>query len=345
MSYSEPIDKKISFNELSRHLHSLPDQPNAIPYVTSYYKKNWGFCLTQEERDKLKEGEYSVHIDSSFNKSGSLTYGELLIPGKSSKEIMLSTYICHPSMGNNEVSGPSVTTFVAKYFLNKEKLPYSVRIVFVPETVGSIAYIHKNLKKLKKNIIAGYVLTCIGDDGDYSFLSTKRNNTISDKAAHLAFLSLNIDYKLYSYMDRGSDERQYNSPGVDLNIASIMRTKYGEYPEYHTSLDDLDFISASGLGGGYNVVIKAINIIMTNVVPVVNSFCEPKLDKYGLYPSVSTKKTGEIVKDMMNLIAYADGNNDLISISQIINVDYFKLLDICNDLVEKNIVRIDKVVL
>ena len=231
---------------------------------------------------------FKVKIDSNFNKKGSLTYGEILIPGKSKKEILISTYICHPQMANNELSGPLVTIALAKYF-SKKKNKKTIRFIFIPETIGAIAYIKKNLTHLKKNIIGGYVLTCIGDEKNYSFLSTKYNNTNSDFAAEKAFRECKIKYKKYSFLKRGSDERQFNSCGVDLPIASIMRTKYGEYKQYHTSLDDFNLVTRKGLNGGFKIAKKSIENLLNYIIPKSVIVCEPKLQKKNLYESLSTK--------------------------------------------------------
>jgi aminopeptidase-like protein len=325
VGYSTPIDKEIEYEELIEHLYHIEDQPTAIPYITSYYSERWGFCLSFNKFKKLKKGTYKVKINSEL-KDGNLTYGEIKIKGESEKEIFLSTYVCHPSMANNELSGPVVTTALVNFIKSLEGRKYSYRIVFIPETIGSITYISRNIDEMKKNIIAGFNISCIGDDRCYSYLSTRYGNTLSDKVSK--HILKNIDYVEYSFLDRGSDERQYCSPGVDLPIATICRSKYGAYPEYHTSLDDLTLISPSGLYGGYEKIKKAIELLEKNNYYKVNVLCEPQLGKRGLYPTISTKTSGAIVKTMMNFIAYADGNNDLIDIANIIGVQADELFDI-----------------
>ena len=325
VGYSTPIDKEIEYEELIEHLYHIEDQPTAIPYITSYYSERWGFCLSSNKFKKLKKGTYKVKINSEL-KDGNLTYGEIKIKGESEKEIFLSTYVCHPSMANNELSGPVVTTALVNFVKSIKNRKYSYRIVFIPETIGSITYISRNIDEMKKNIIAGFNISCIGDDRSYSYLSTRYGNTLSDKVSK--HILKNIDYVEYSFLDRGSDERQYCSPGVDLPIATICRTKYGAYPEYHTSLDDLTVISPNGLYGGYDKLKKAIELLENNNYYKVNVLCEPQLGKRGLYPTISTKTSGAIVKNMMNFIAYVDGNNDLIDIANIIGVQAGELFDI-----------------
>ena len=244
VGYSKPIKKKINKQELFKHLHTLEKLPKAIPYVTSYYNKYWGFCSTHNQKKLINKNyrikdKFEICINTKFNKNGFMHYGELILPGLSKKEILISTYICHPSMANNELSGPLVAIALSKFFI-KRKLKKTLRFIFIPETIGSITYLSKNLNHLRQNVIGGYNLSCIGDDRQYSCMFSKYENTPSDTAIIETFKKLKIKFKKYSFLDRGSDERQYNSPGIDLPIASIFRTKYGEYPEYHTSLDNFN---------------------------------------------------------------------------------------------------------
>jgi aminopeptidase-like protein len=317
ISYSVPVDTWLPLEKLDKHLHSLPDQPTAIPYLTSYYSKNWGFCLSHNQRSKLKNGNYHVVIESKFKK-GNLSYGEILIPGKEKKEIFLSTYICHPSLANNEISGPVVTIALARFLNSIKNRRFSYRIVFVPETIGAIAYIHKNLKILKQKIIAGFVLTCVGDNKCFSFLASRKNNTFADKVARFALEDSELKFKEYSFLDRGSDERQYCSPKVDLPVCSIMRSKYMEYPEYHTSLDNLEFISPEGLVGSFKIYQKIIFIIENNYKYINTFACEPYLVKFGLGTKLGSLKDKSLTTtNILNILAYADGENDLIDISRI----------------------------
>ncbi len=340
VGYSIPFKGKLSLDELQNHLYSLENQKDAIPYITSYYKERWGFCLSQDNRDKLEEGEYEVFIDSKLF-DGFLTYGELIIKGETESEIFLSTYICHPSMANNELSGPCVTSYLAKWITSLEKRKFSYRIIFIPETIGSITYLSKNIETMKKNIIAGYNISCIGDNRAYSYLPSRNGKTISDKIAKHVLSHIDNNFIEYKWSDRGSDERQYCSPNVDLPIASIMRTKFGEYPEYHTSLDNLDnVVTPDGLMGGFLALKKAITAIEKNSFPMIKVLGEPQLGKHGLYPSIGGPKASEELRVMMNLITHADGKKDLIDIAEICKIPVWDLYPVVKILVDKDLLSI-----
>ena len=337
VGYSTPVDEWMTLAELQPHLHSLPEQPDAIPYITSYYARRWGFCFAHSQREKLKDGRYHVVIDSTLE-PGSLTYGEVTLKGREEKEILLSTYICHPSMANNELSGPVVTTALVRWLASLAERRNSYRVVFIPETIGSIVYISRHLEELKRRTVAGYVITCIGDDRAYSFLRSRDGNTLADRAAKLVMNRHAPDHVEYSYLDRGSDERQYCSPGVDLPVASIMRTRYQSYPEYHTSLDDLSLVTPSGLEGGYTVVRKVLELLEGNRVYRAVHPCEPQLGKRGLYPTLSTRGAGNTVRAMTNLLAYADGTRDLVDIAALTGISAEEALENAARLVDAGLI-------
>ena len=337
VGYSVPVDKWITLSELQEHFYSLPEQPNAIPYVTSYYKERWGFCISHDERLKLKDGKYHVFIDSTLE-DGSLTYGEYIIKGETEQEVFLSTYICHPSMANNELSGPVVAAFIGKW-LASQPIRYTYRIVFIPETIGSITYLSRHLEELKKNVLVGFNISCIGDDRAYSYVASRYEKSLADKVAFNVLSFKHPDFIKYSFLDRGSDERQYCSPGVNLPFVTLSRSKYGTYPEYHTSLDNLDFVTAEGLFGGYELVKDCIYVIENNRMFRVTCYGEPQLGKRGLYPNLSTKKSGASVETMMDFIAYADGTNDLIEISNIIQKPIREIVPIGKKLLEAGLLE------
>ena len=338
MGYSAPIDKIVTRDELFKMVYTQPDQPDVIPYVTSYYKGRSGFCMSENQKQSLDKEKYRVYIDSEL-KDGSLTYGEILIPGESEKEIFLSTNICHPSMGNNELSGPCVATFLAKWLLEKPRR-YSYRIIFIPETIGAITYLSRNLEAMKQNTIAGFTMTCVGDDRTYSYIASRHGNTLADRTAKNILRFHAPNHIAYTFLERGSDERQYNAPGVDLPVCSICRSKYGEYSEYHTSADNLDFISPDGLGGAFNVYSKCIEALEANKTYKINCLGEPQLGKRGLYPTVSKKGQYDEVKSLMDFIAYADGTNDLIDISDITGVSVEQLYRCSENLISAGLLDI-----
>jgi len=341
IGYSHAFKGKMPLPMLQEHLYSLPDQPDAIPYITSYYEPRWGFCIADEERKLLESGDYEVLIDSDHI-NGFLNYGELIIPGDSTEEIFLSTYICHPSMANNEISGPTVTTFIAKWLSELPKLKYTYRVVFIPETIGSLTYLSKNLNTLKKNVIAGFNISCIGDERAYSFLPSRHGNTISDQVAKHVLRYLDPNFVQYTWQDRGSDERQYCAPGVDLPIASIMRTKYGAYPEYHTSLDKLGtVVTSKGLYGGFKAIKKAIEILETNRNPLVTVLGEPQMGKRGLRPTLSTKELMPSIRLMMDVLSYSDGTNSILDIAEKCLTQYSEVFDICTTLSDLNLIQFE----
>lgn len=336
VGYSVPIDEQMTLAELEDHLFSLPDQSDAIPYVTSYYKERWGFCLTHRQRQSLKPGIYRVFIDSEL-RDGSLTYGECIFPGLTEKEIFLSTYVCHPSMANNELSGPVVTTFISKWIQSQPRY-YTYRIVFVPETIGSLTYLSRNLERLKKNVIAGFNISCVGDERAFSYVSSRYSDTLADRIARHALASVSPNYTAYSFLERGSDERQYCSPGVDLPLVGLCRSKYGTYPEYHSSLDNLELVTARGLAGGYEMVRRCLEALEGNFRYKVNFLGEPCLGKRGLYPTLSRKGSADGVKIMTDFIAYADGRNDLVGIADLIGVTVWDLFPIVAQLKEAHVI-------
>ena len=339
VGYSTSVDAWLELSELQPHLYSLPDQPDAIPYVTSYYQKRWGFCLSDTQKSRLSEGRYRVFIDSDL-KPGVLNYGELLIEGRESQEIFLSTYVCHPSMANNELSGPVVTTALVKWLLIQPNLRYSYRVVFVPETIGSLVYMSRNLDDMRAKIKAGFNVTCIGDDRCYSYLPSRRTNSLSDVVAQHVLKHIDSKFKKYSWLDRGSDERQYCAPGADLPIATIMRSKHREYPEYHTSLDTLGgVVTEDGLAGGFRALQTAISIIELNFTPIVTTIGEPQLGKRGLYPDISQKGSADGFRNLINMISLSDGTKSLLEIAEIIDTPFIELLELAKPIVEAGLLR------
>lgn len=340
VNYSIPVQKKLTLEQLDKHLYSLPDQPDAIPYVTSYYKPLWGFCISDNQRKQLKKGNYYVKIDSRLE-NGSMSYAELIIKGETEEEVLISTYTCHPSMANNETSGPVLATFLAKWIKEQKKRKYTYRIIYVPETIGAVAYLSHNLDKMKEKTIAGFVITCVGDDRAYSYMPSKKGDMLSDKVA-LHVLEKKIKhFKKYSFLERGSDERQYCAPGVDLPVCSLMRSKYGEYPEYHTSEDNLSLVSADGLQGSFNAHIDIFKILEANNKYIATVLGEPQLGKRNLRSAIGAgKELATEYKNISNFLAYADGSLDLVDIANILDIYALDLLPIVDKLLEQGLIKL-----
>ena len=337
VGYSLPIDKVVSREELLEHVYTMPDQPDWIPYVTSYYKERWGFCMTENQKQTLTDEEYHVVIDSTLE-DGSLTYGELIVPGQTDDEILFSSYLCHPSMANDDLSGPVVLTELMKYVLQMKDRRYTYRFVINPETIGAITYISRNLDALLKHVKAGFVLSCVGDDRTYSYLATKYGDTLTDRVMQNVLKFHFPEYKKYSFLDRGSDERQYGSAGVNLPVCGFCRSLYTKYPEYHTSADNMDLISPEGLQGAYDVMVKVIMALENNYYYAMTCQCEPQLGKRGLYPTISYRGSHDSVNVIRDFTAYADGSHDLIDVSNLINVPIDVLIDIKDKLKAHNLI-------
>jgi aminopeptidase-like protein len=324
-TYSIPFEGYLSSKQLLKKIITHKTLKNAIPYKTLYYKKDWLFCLSKNQLEKIKKNKskfYFIKINTKFT-VGKMNYGELLIPGKSNKEILISTYICHPSLANNELSGMVMTTYLARHFQNKI-LNYSIRFLFIPETIGSISYIKYNLKNLKNNFLAGFIVTCVGDNGKFSILKPKNENCVSYKTSLKVLKDINVKFKLISFLKRGSDERQYSWPGVDLNFTSIMRTKYGSYKEYHTSLDNLSFISSKNIKETLKLYIKIINKINKSLFPQTISICEPFYENKNFIDYNSAVE----VRLINNFLIYSDGLTSIEELSGILKINSTKCMNI-----------------
>lgn len=338
LGYSVPVDDYLSLDELKEHLYSLEDQPEVFPYVTSFYKERWGFSLSQNQKDSLKEGTYHAVIKSTLE-NGSLTYGELIVPGETDEEIFISSYTCHPSMANNECSGPALLTYLARYVLDIPKRKYTYRFVLAPETIGALVYLSRNLETLKSKVIAAFNLTCVGDDRTYSMVHSKYADTLSDKVLESVLKYHYPKYKDYSFIFRGSDERQYQAPGADIPMVVLCRSKFHVYPEYHTSADNMNIISPDGLAGSYDVMLQCIETLENNRKIRIKTIGEPKLGKYGLVPTMSSKETYQETLIIKDVCAYADGKNDILDLSKIINKPVREIIQVVNKLSEAGLIE------
>ena len=338
VGYSEPVDKVVSLEELDAHLHSLPDQPDAIPYVTSYYRRTWGFCCTHNQRKQLTRQRYRVHIDATLE-PGHMTYATAFFPGRSVETILLSTYMCHPSMANNELSGPALQTAIGQWIKEKPRR-YSYLLLYVPETIGAIYYLSRNLSRLQRTVEAGFVLSCCGDDRQWSYLPSRQGNTLSDRALLHTLQYQHPDFVRYSFLDRASDERQYQSPGVDLPVIPFARSLYRHYPEYHTSLDDLSLVSAEGLQHSFDTLTTCLEVLEANRTYRNTCLCEPQLGKRGLYPTTSIKGGYDDTVDIIiNFLAYCDGKTSLLDVAQRIGVPAWRCVPIVRKLRENGLLE------
>ena len=319
LNYSIPFQGSVSRDTLNEHLHSLPDRPDAIPYVTSYYQEHWGFCLSQQQRDDLPEGDYDVVIDTEMV-DGAMTLSEAVLPGDSTDEILFSTYTCHPSLANNELSGPLVTAFLYRMLAAVPRRRYTYRFVFLAETIGTIGYLSRLGAHFKDKLRAGYIVSCVGTDVPFTYKRSRQGDSLADRAAIWTMKHLYGDGLTVLDFDpaNGSDERQYCSPGFNLPVGSLMRTVYGTYPEYHTSLDNRDFISFDAMAESaiaYYEICRSLELNgqFKNLVAA----CEPQLGKRGLYPTIGGgAEIATQIGSMLWVLNYSDGHHDLLDIAE-----------------------------
>lgn len=318
MGYSKPFRGFVSRDELMAHLYTKPELPDAIPYMTSYYREDWGFCVQHRRLPEFTDDWYEVLIDADL-RDGHMTLGEGFIQGRTDKEILLSTYVCHPSMAINELSGPLVQIMIYKALLERKQPKYSYRFLFLPETIGALLYLSRHGEDLKRKVAAGYVVNCVGHGEAFTYKKSKRGDTLADKAALHVLKQSGKPFKVVEWNPFGSDERQYCSEGFRLPIGSLMRTMYGEYPEYHTSLDDRSLISEQVLLETADMYLDVIDTLEANETYVsTHIHGEPKLDKRGFYPYTSGTRTAEEKKRVLkttHLIAFSDGRHDLMDIA------------------------------
>jgi aminopeptidase-like protein len=342
LGYSEPFSGKIHYEILKEHIYTLPEQPDLIPYLTSYYKRRWGFCMSHKDFEKLNQNdEYEVYIDSSLDENGSMTIAEAIIKGNTDEEVLFSTYICHPSLANNELSGPLVSAFVYEKLKQIKNLKYTYRFVFVPETIGSIYYLSQNGEYFKKHLKAGFIITCVGDSGIFTYKKSRTGNALPDRVVELLLQQTEQNYTIVDFFPSGSDERQYCSPGFNLPVGSLVRTMYGKYPEYHTSGDNKEFISFEAMEKTVNKYLEIIEIIEKND-RYVNTmpFCEPQLGKRGLYPTLgSQKEMQNVVMAMMWILNLADGKSDLIDMSNRSKIPLKELIPVVDMLIKNGLLN------
>lgn len=341
MGYSVPIHKKVSLNELRNHLYTLPDLPNSIPYRTSYYEENWGFCLKNSQYENLEDDVYEVVIDSTLE-NGSLSYGEYFLQGELKDEILLSCYICHPSMCNDNLSGISLLTVLAK-MLHEKKLRYSYRFLFIPETIGAITWLCLNKNKVSK-IKQGLVATCLGDSGKTTYKKTKHGDAEIDKVVEKVLIESNKPFEIKDFSPIGSDERQFSSPGFNLPIGSLMRSPYLYFPEYHTSNDNLDFVDPIYLYDSFRKYAKTIFILENNLT-YLNLYPngEPQLGKRGLQKTIGANqlKDSDLVP-ILWILNLSDDSNSLLDISSRSQINFESIKKAADILIKKGLLRVIK---
>jgi aminopeptidase-like protein len=314
LNYSVPVHVRLSLSELRPHLYSIPDRPEWIPYRTSYYREDWGFCLTHKKLLSLEDGEYEVCIDSSLA-DGSLTYGECLIPGQSQEEVLISCHACHPSLANDNLSGIAVATALVAS-LAERKLRYSYRFLFIPGTIGAIAWLARNGKAAER-VRHGLVLTCVGDAGGFHYKKSRRGDAEIDRAAAHVLRHCGEPAETLEFSPYGYDERQYCSPGFNLPVGCLMRSAWGTFPEYHTSADNLDFIRQEKLSGTLRVCLSVCDVIERNDIYLNRSpYCEPQLGKRGLYSSTGGAAIEQEIHARLWVLNQSDGSNSLLDIAE-----------------------------
>jgi len=321
VNYSVPVRRKMPLSELREHLHTLADRPEWIPYVTTYYAENWGFCLAAKDLDQLRDGEYEACIDATL-KSGSLTYGEYYLPGKRTEEVLLTCHACHPSMCNDNLSGVALVATLAE-FLRGAKREYSYRFLFIPGTIGSIAWLARNESQVSR-IRHGLVVACVGDSGKFHYKRTRRGDADVDQAAIHALKMSGNEFEVRDFSPYGHDERQFCSPGFNLAVGSLSRTPHGEFPQYHTSADDLDFVRPQALAGSLAMYLSILRILEKNG-RWINTCpkCEPQLGKRGLYGALGGRtNASQIEMAMLWLLNYSDGDHSLLDIAERANISF-----------------------
>ena len=316
VSYSTPVKKGVSLGELRKHLFSLPDRPDWIPYRTSYYNETWGFCLSHRQLESLPDDEYEVCMDTSLE-DGHLTYGEYLIPGATTDEVLISCHVCHPSLCNDNLSGIAVASHLAVHIASLPSRRFSYRFLFIPGTIGSITWLARNEERVAR-IRHGLVITCVGDAGPFTYKKSRRGNAEIDRAAMHVLKASGQEHVVQEFFPYGYDERQYCSPGFDLPVGCLMRSPHGSFPEYHTSADNLDFVRPVYLEESLQRYQQVVDVLEHNRTYLsLNPKCEPQLGKRGLYTAIGgDKDAAQKQMSMLWVLNLADGSHSLLDIAE-----------------------------
>lgn len=338
VSYSNSINQIVTLEELKKHLFTVPDYPDLIPYRTSYYREDWGFCLSHNQYLGLKDDSYKVFIDSSLD-DGYLTYGEYFIQGDSSDEVLISCHLCHPSLCNDNLSGIAISTFLAKT-LTQFNCRYSYRFLFVPSTIGSITWLSLNEHRIS-NIKHGLVLSCLGDPGHMTYKKSRQNDAEIDRVVAHSFKHLTDEHKIINFSPYGYDERQYCSPGFNLPVGCLMRSPNGSFPEYHTSADNLEFVQPQYLEDSFSVCLSILRILESNRIYVnQNPKCEPRLGKRGLYRGVGGQAQAELNElALLWVLNLSDGEHSLLDIAERSELPFDVILSAANALLDHGLLQ------
>jgi len=333
LNYSAPVSGTYSLEELKKHIFTLPEQPDLIPYRTSYYQENWGFCMSHRQFEQMQDETYEILIDSTLAE-GHLTYGEYYLPGDTQEEVLFSAHVCHPSLCNDNLSGIAVATFLAAYLTEQEKRKYSYRFIFAPGTIGAITWLAQNESSVS-HIKHGLITSLLGAPGAYVYKKTRRGDTEIDDIMQYLLGSLEKSYEVDEFIPYGYDERQYCSPGFNLPVGNIAKARWGQFPEYHTSADNLDLINADELAESLDTLIHAVHIIETNTHYVnLNPKCEPQLGKRGLFDAISgsnmNKKTYTLA--LLWVLNQSDGTQSLLDIAKKSGIDYNTIYSVAETL-------------
>lgn len=315
VNYSMPVRQKMPLRELREHLFTLPEQPDLIPYRTSYYKESWGFCLSHAQLLALTDGEYEVCIDATLS-DGSLTYGEYYIAGEQDDEVLISCHACHPSLCNDNLSGVALATTLASY-LSTLSLRYSYRFLFIPGTIGSITWLSLHESQVSR-IKHGLVLTCVGDGGNQTYKRSRRGNAEIDRAVAHVLEHAGAAFEIVDFTPYGYDERQYCSPAFNLPVGCLMRTPHGRFPEYHTSADNLNFVRPAYLGASFATCMSTIAVLENNRTYLnLNPKCEPQLGRRGLYRAIGGQQDEKLDElAMLWVLNLSDGQHSLLDIAE-----------------------------
>jgi aminopeptidase-like protein len=321
VNYSVPVRARMNLKDLRPHLHTLPDRPDLVPYRTSYYDETWGFCLSQRQLEELADGEYEVCIDSTLE-PGSLTYGELVLPGTTDETILISTHVCHPSLCDDNLTGQAVSVFMARALAAAKSRRYTMRFLYAPGTIGAITWLARNREEVSR-VRHGFTLTCLGDGHPFTYKKTVQGNSEVDRAAALVLGSSRLPHQIIDFFPYGYDERQFNSPGFRAPVGSLMRGRHGKFPEYHTSADNLTFVSPERMAESLRVVRGIVDVLQGNGRYMnLEPFGEPQLGRRGLYRALGGTDIPDLQLAMLWVLNLSDGRHTLLDVAERSGIDF-----------------------